>query len=159
MKIITKKKINRFALFLVISGLGALWLTYWWFQMSLGDDFIGSRGEFGSFSVLFYYIFNSFLLFLLGIILYAKYFKIYSVLSVILGISVTTSLFIFESNTTDFLLSNLFGHTIYFGILAGIVFGGPLLIPMFLFGVYISAVRGIQHIRGKLNYSVSEEII
>lgn len=155
MKIITIKKSNGFALFLLISGLGALWLTFWWYNATLGNNSVGGRGDFSSFSVLYYYIFNSVLLILLGAVLRLRNFKIYSVLAILLGISVTISLFIFGNGSAG-ILNNLFISTTYLGMLAGAMYGGTILVPMFLGGVYISAIRGIQHIRGKINYIVSD---
>jgi len=155
MKIITKKKIDGFALFLIIAGIGTLWLTFWWYKATLGDNSIGGRGVFVSLSVLYYYIFNSVLLILLGAMLRLRNFKIYSALAILLGISVTISLFIFGNGSAG-ILNNLFISTTYLGMIAGAMYGGTILVPMFLGGVYISAIRGIQHIRGKINYVVSD---
>ncbi len=157
MKIITIKKSNGFALFLIIAGIGALWLTFWWYILMLGDNSVGG-GNFTSFSVLYYYIFNSLLLITSGIILRSKNFKIYAVFSIVLGISVTISLFIFGNGNTGF-LNNLFISTTYLGMVAGAMYGGTILVPIFLGGVYISTMRGIQHIRGKINYASSDMAI
>ncbi len=138
----SKKRINRFATFLIIAGIGAMWLTYWWNE---------TDSNFGSFPVLYYYIFNSALLFLLGVFLHLKEFKIYSVLAVVLGISVTSSLFIFTDNN----FNNLFFYTVFMGVTFGTVYGGIILVPMFLWGVYRSLFRGIKHLRGKAIYNPS----
>jgi len=154
MKIITKKKIDGFALFLLISGIGASWLTFVWYGAIFEDDF---TSQFASLSVLDYYIFNSALLILSGVALYSKRFKIYSILAILLGISVTASLLIFEDGSID-ISNNFFVHTTFLGIFLGTIYGGIILVPMFLVSVYASAILGIQHIRGKLNYSLSENI-
>lgn len=151
MQIITRKKSNSFALFLLISGLGALWLTFWWYSTTLGNNSIGGRSHFSSFPVLYYYVFNSALLILMGIVLRLRNFKIYSILAIILGISVSISLFIFGNGNVR-ITNNFFIYTTYLGMTAGTMYGGIILVPMFLSGVYISTIRGIQHIRGKINY-------
>lgn len=160
MKIVTKKKTVGFAMFLLISGLGSLWLTFWWYNATLGNNSVGGHGEFSSFSVLYYYIFNSVMLILSGAILILgtvrpKYCKFHSVLAIILGISVTVSLFIFGDRSSG-ILSNLFISTTYLGMVAGAMYGGTILVPMFLSSVYIGAIRGVNHVRGNLNYSISE---
>lgn len=157
MKIITKKKIDGFALFFLISGIGASWLTFVWSGWGMGGNF---AARFTSLSVLYYYIFNSALLILSGVALYSKRFKIYSILAILLGISVTISLLIFDDGNIS-IYDNLFIFTTAVGMFPGIMFGGIILVPMFLASVYASAILGVQHIRGKLNYSysVSENII
>lgn len=158
MKIITKKKTDGFALFFLISGIGASWLTFVWSGFGVGG---GPAGRFASLSVLYYYIFNSALLILSGVALYSKRFKIYSILAILLGVSVTISLFIFNDGNIS-ISDNLFIFTTVVGTSGmGTMFGGIILVPMFLASVYASAILGVQHIRGKLNYSysVSENII
>ncbi len=155
MKIITKKKIDGFAFFLLISGMGASWLTFSWSGLGVGGD---PAARFTSLSVLYYYIFNSALLILSGVMLYFKRFKIYSILAILLGISVTISLLIFDDGNIS-IYDNLFIFTTLVGMFPGLLVGGIILVPMFLFGVYASAILGIQHTRGKLNYSISENII
>lgn len=156
MKIITKKKVDGFALFFVISGIGASWLTFVWSGFGVGGD---PAARFTSLSVLYYYIFNSALLILSGVALYSKRFKIYSILAILLGVSVTISLIIFEDGNIS-IYDNLFIFTAVSGMFPGIMFGGIILVPMFLASVYASTILGVQHIRGKLNYSysVSENI-
>jgi hypothetical protein len=145
MKIITKKESSRFASFLLIAGIGALLLTVAW---TVDNDVVSSL------PVLFYYIFNSLLLILLGITLRAERFKIYSTLAILLGISVTASLFIPMDGE-----GSLFLETVFRGMFLGAVFGGIILVPMFLAGVYISAVRGIQYFGGGLDYAAFETTI
>ncbi len=144
----SEKKIMRFARFLMIAGIGALWLTYWWYEAQ------GSEHNFGYFPVLYYYIFNSVMLFLLGIFLYLKEFKAYSYCSILLGISVTASLLIFGEGFEN-PLENLFIYTTLYGIVFGFMYGGIILVPMFLRGVYISFSRGLKHVRGKATYNLS----
>mgnify|MGYP001566681499 FL=1 len=156
MKIITKKKIDGFAFFLLISGIGASWLTFSWSGLGVGGD---PAARFTSLSVLYYYIFNSALLILSGVMLYFKRFKIYSILAILLGISVTISLLIFDDGNIS-IYDNLFIFTTFVGMFPIVWWtGGIILVPMFLWGVYASAIRGIQHSRGRLNYSLSENII
>lgn len=157
MKTLSIKQYKRFSIFIIVSGLGALWLTFWWYMINLNDNSIGGSGSFSSFKIFFYYIFNSVLLIFLGIILYARRFKLFSVLAVVLGISVTSSFFIFGHNNanTNILLDNLFVYTTYLGMTVGTIYGGVILVPMFIVSVYISFVRGIQHVRGKLDYNTS----
>lgn len=154
MKTITKKKINGFALFLLISGIGASWLTFVWSGLGVGGD---PAARFTSLYILYYYIFNSVLLVLSGIALYSKRFKIHSILAILLGISVTVSLLIFDDGNIS-IYDNLFIFTTVTGMFSGMEFGGIILVPMFLWSVYVGAIRGIQHIKGKLNYSISENI-
>lgn len=141
----SKKRINRFAIFLMISGVGGMWLTYWWEKVG------SSQTSFNSFPVLYYFIFNSSLLFLSGFLLLTKQFKIYSLLAVILGISVTSSLFVFGDTSNVF--NNLFFSTTALGMTFGAIYGGIVLVPMFLWGVYRGAFRGFKHLRGRAIYN------
>lgn len=147
MNTITRKKSKNKALFLIIAGLGALWLTFWWTKMSLDNN---SHANIILYSA--YYGFNSIVLILIGGLLYLKNFKTYSVFALLLGISVTASLFIFDQNVDPQILGNLFLSTIFQGMLHGMMFGGTLLVPMFLYAVYSSFLQGIQSMRGKINY-------
>ena len=154
METIKKKEMVRWAIFLIISGIGALWLTFWWNKAMNGDG-----GGFGSPDSIIgigittgYYIFNSILLTLLGIMLIIKKFKTYSILSIILGFSVTASLFVINISNGFNPLANLFFLTIIEGMYFGFIYGGFILVPMFLIGVYKSLIRGIRYFRGKINY-------
>ncbi len=154
METIKKKEMMRWAIFLIISGLGALWLTFWWNKSMNGDG-----GGFGFPDSIRgvdittgYYIFNSILLTLLGIVLILKKFKTYSILSIILGFSVTISLFAFDVSVNFNPIRNLFFLTVIEGMLMGFAVGGTILVPMFLIGVYKSLTRGIGYFRGKINY-------
>lgn len=147
MKIINIKKSKKFAIFLIISGVGALWLTYWWFVSSKElNSFLSSK------SIVLYFIFNSTLLLLLGILLLKKQFKIYSILAILLGVSVTISLLIFDTTEGFKLFNNLFFVTTFCGIVFGLMFGGIILVPVFLYGVYRSAISGLKYFRGDLVY-------
>lgn len=163
MKIMTEKNTRKFAWFLIISGFGAAWLTFWWgtaILLSSNPSSISTtKNDFSSWNVLYYYSFNSALLIFSGLILYARRFKIFSILAILLGVSVTTSLFIFEKMDGSFLLNNLFIQTVYLGMLLGIIYGGTILVPMFLMSVYLGLYRGIQYFRGKVVYSNSQGII
>jgi hypothetical protein len=68
MKIINTKRITPFAIFLTLSGLGALWLTYWWMRTTASENPLDGLDVY----ILRYYIFNSILLVFLGGILQAK---------------------------------------------------------------------------------------
>ncbi len=157
MKIITQKRAESFAKFLVAAGIGASWLTFWWYKMTLGDDSVGSGGAFSNASILFYYILNSILLILSGVLLHTKRYKAHSIVAILLGISVTVSLFIFADGIQG-IMGNLFVSTTYMGMMAGIIYGGIILVPMFHAGVYVAAFRGFRHVRGALNYGLSETI-
>jgi hypothetical protein len=50
---------------------------------------------------------------------------------------------------------SLFLETVFQGMFSGAVFGGIILVPMFLAGVYIGAISGIQYFRGGLDYATS----
>jgi len=147
MKIITKKQINFFRWFLLISGLGAVWLTFMWYQMTFGSDGMGG-GNFSTMTVFYYYLFNSFILIISALVFSFRFFKAYAVFAIILAISVTGSLFVFENG------QNLFFVTTMLGMTMGAAFGGPILVPMFLGSVYIGVFRSIKHIFGKLEYSL-----
>ena len=151
MNIITRKKSKKTALFLIIAGLGALWLTFWWTKMSLDNNSLVDIILYSA-----YYIFNSIVLILAGVLLYLKNFKTYSFFSLLLGISVTASLFIFDQNVDPQILGNLFLSTILQGMGFGMMLGGTLLVPMFLYAVYSSFLQGIQSMRGKINYMDSD---
>ncbi len=153
MKIITIKKSNEYALFLIISGIGALWLTIMWYLASTNHNLFAYKTP--SPYILYYYIFNSILMISLGCVLRFKNFKLYAALAILLGISVTASLFIFQNGNVK-IINNLFISTTYSGMIFGGIYGGTLLVPMFLAGVYISFLRGVQYIQGKIDYVVSD---
>ena len=82
-----------------------------------------------------------------------KNYKTYSILAILLGISVTVSLFIFGNDGDGFeILNNLFMHTTFLGMSIGSLCGGTILVPMFLTGVYISAIQGIRYFKGKIKF-------
>ncbi|MFA7285523.1 MAG: hypothetical protein WC011_01590 [Candidatus Paceibacterota bacterium] len=141
--------------FLILSGIGAFWLTACYFFMSAWVD--GSR-EYGSNNssmspfLAIYYGFNSLLLLMSGMSLRVKYFREYSILSILLAISVTSSFFILvqPDQGIDF-FNTLFGDTVYLGMFIGMLLGGIVLVPMFLISVYLSLFLGIQYFRGKID--------
>lgn len=158
MKIITKKQIVFTVVFLIIAGLGALWLTFCWNKIMNSGDTSG----FGKTGSMFdiglttaYYTFNSILLILLGIVLSLKKFKVYSILAIILGFSVTISLFAFDLSGNSFNpINNLFFLTVIEGMYAGFSLGGIVLVPLFLFSVYKSTFQSIKYFRKKLTYEI-----
>lgn len=152
MKILYKKQINFFRWVLLISGLGAIWLSFMWLRMTFGGDSMTQGGAFSTMRVFAYYLFNSFLLLISSLFFSYKYFKTYSVLAIILAISVTVSLFIFQES------NNLFFSTVLLGTTMGAMFGGTLLVPMFLGSVYVGVFRAIKHISGKLVYSYENPV-
>lgn len=157
MKTITKKEIIYWAIFLILAGIGALWLTFWWNKIMNSGDVSGFGKPESMFDVsltTIYYTFNSILLILSGIILSLKKFKIYSILVIILGISVTISLFAFDLSTGFNPIKNLFLLTIVEGMYGGFAVGGFVLVPIFLFSVYRSTSHGIKYLRKKLNYEI-----
>jgi hypothetical protein len=170
MKIITEKKRKRFALFLLISGIGALWLTFWWYwNRSYNGMGAGRVGFIESFSVysrmvptLLYYLFNSVLLIVASCSFLFKRFKSYSILAVLLGVSVTGSLFVFqdlrEITFSNLFIDNLFINTVFDGMVFGMEYGGTILVPMFLYSVYKGAFRGIGYLRGRVSYAPLETI-
>ena len=155
LKIITNKQRKSFSLFLFISGIGSGWLTYWWYKVAYSITSGWGHADFyyifnlmtvSPNTVLYYYIFNSILLTIIGILLYKKYFKIYSFLSLILGISVIASFFVWTEKLP------LFFYTVLMGMSFGGVFGGIILVPMFLRSVYKSFIDNIRVMTGKLTY-------
>lgn len=161
MKIITKRNTEKFAQLSLVAGFGALWLTVIWYFMSFKGDNSGwgDNSGFSTLTVLIYYTYNSILLISLGFILRAKSFKLHSFLSLILAISVAASIFIFSAEHPISIISNLFFYTVANGMLMGLMFGGIILVPLFLFIVYTSTIRSIGYFRGKLEYAISEENI
>lgn len=145
MKIITKRAAEWFGLFVLLSGIGAGWLTYSWYELSGGfENPLVNSYE------LCYYAFNSALLTILGILLLAKRYKLFSFFAIVLGISVSASLFV-----GGIVIHSLFLSTTFLGMSA-VAVGGPALVPMFHVAVYVSLFRGIQHVRGKIGYAGSK---
>ena len=142
---------ENFPLFLIISGVGALWLTFWFYLISKHGVYIDSNGVdiFNGFPVLYYYIFNSVILVLSGIFLKYKFYKTYFVLSFILGISVMYSFFIVSIETPANKSLPLFFTTSLLGMVFGAGFGGPILVPMFLYSTYKSFINTIKYIFGE----------
>ncbi len=150
MKIIYTKHINKFAIFLIISGFGALWLSFMWHKLVFGSS-MGGGGKFAQLEVFYYYLANSILLILSGFILRTKIFKLYSIIGILLGLSVIASLLIFQDGI------NLFFYTVLLGMTMGTMYGGIILVPMFLISVWINLFRGFKHVFGKLAYSLANE--
>lgn len=158
MKIIAKKQFKDLAVFVMVSGLGALWLTYWWYKATLGDSGTYGTSQFSSVSVFYYYLANSLLLISVGLFLYIKKFKIFSILSLILGLMVTASLFIFSDFSViannQPIFKNLFAYTVFLGTFVAVSYGGVLLVPMFLYGVYKSFIFGTMFLSKKLSFDL-----
>lgn len=150
MKVLYKKQINFFKWFLLVSGIGALWLTFMWYRMTFDDNSMAGGGAFSSMNVFYYYIFNSLLLILAALVFSFRFFKTYAVIAIILALSVTGSMFVFHGG------QNLFLVTIMLGMTMGIAFGGTILVPMFLFSVYSGLGKSVKHIYGKLAYSYED---
>ncbi len=148
MKIISKKNSVSFSWFLLIAGVGALWLTFWWFKLGFSNS-SSHGGSFSGIAVLFYYIFNSLLLVFSAILLYSRRIRLHSILAILLGISVTGSLFIIQGSS---IVNSLFISTAYLGMMAGTPYGGTLLVPLFLVGVYASAINALLYLQKKINY-------
>lgn len=156
MKIIVKKRFQDLALFIMVSGLGALWLTYWWYKATLGDSGTYGTSQFSSAYVFYYYLANSLVLILVGLFLYAKRFKVFSILSLILGLMVTASLFVFSDFSViannQPIFKNLFAYTVFLGTFVAVSYGGVLLVPMFLYGVYKSFIFGTMFLNKRLSF-------
>jgi len=156
MNIISRKKNRYLSIFLVISGIGSLWLTYWWYILAMVNPSgpqVGSMFTIENYFILGYFILNSTLLLLLGVMFLDRKFKIGSILSIVLGILVTASLFIFPYGEGFDFFDNLFFNIIISGMVLGFPYGGTILVPMFLFGTYKGLVRGINYFRGKIDFS------
>ncbi len=158
MKIIVKKRFKDLALFIMVSGFGALWLTYWWYKATLGDSVTYGTSQFSSVYVFYYYIANSLALILVGLFLYIKRFKIFSILSLILGLMVTASLFVFSDFSViannQPIFKNLFAYTVFLGTFVAVSYGGVLLVPMFLYGVYKSFIFGTMFLNKRLSFDL-----
>ena len=124
---------NKFALFLFISGMGALWLSFIWLN-SISDNLMSNYDK----NVFVYYIFNSILLILISGSYYKNKNKVFSVFSILLLTSVLSSLFIVEDGFS------LFFETIDEGIVFGFLYGGIILVPMFLISVIAAAIKAFQ---------------
>lgn len=149
LKIISTNKRKKFSLLLLIAGICGLLLTYGFTILSYHNTYtvgFSEKDVFNGFPVVYYYVFNSSLLILLSVFLYKKLFKIYSVFSFILTISVLFSLFVIGVK------SNLFIFTIIYGITMGYSFGGPLLVPLFLYTVFKSFFDNMKVYMNKLAY-------
>lgn len=161
MKIITKKQSKNLALFLIVSGLGALWLTYWWYKATLGDSGTYGVSQFSSVYVFYYYLANSLILLLSGSFLYAKRFKIFSILSVMLGLMVTASLFVFSDSSViasnQPIFKNLFAYTVFLGTFVAVSYGGVILVPMFLYSVYKSFIFGTMFFNKRLTFDLEPQ--
>lgn len=158
MKIIAKKQFKDLGVFMIVSGLGALWLTYWWYQAALGGSGTYGTSQFSSISVFYYYLANSLVLLLSGLFLYAKRFKIFSILSLILGLMVTASLFVFSDFSiianNQPIFKNLFAYTVFLGTFVAVSYGGVLVVPMFLYSVYKSFVFGTMFLNKRLSFNL-----
>lgn len=159
MKIIAKKQFKDLGVFMIVSGLGALWLTYWWYQAALGGSGTYGTSQFSSMSVFYYYLANSLVLLLSGLFLYAKRFKIFSILSLILGLMVTASLFVFSDFSViannQPIFKNLFAYTVFLGTFVAVSYGGVLVVPMFLYSVYKSFIFGTMFLNKRLDFSLT----
>lgn len=149
---ISTTRFRSFIKFLIIAGVGALWLSFWWYRVNFGSTPFDIGSNFSSFSILYYYLCNSLLLLFSAIALSKKRFLLHSLLAIVLGLSVLASMFIFDSGSTQFLLNNLFLYTTYSGVLMGVLYGGTILIPIFFLAVYKNFMYGAFYILGKLNY-------
>ena len=143
MKTIRERNILRFSFLLILSGLGAIWLSIVWRHMIFKDGLGLSNGVALDNVLFLYYIFNSSLLIILGILIRIKQFRIFSFLSILLCISVSLSLVISRGNVNLFIYTLFNGITFYFA-------GGPILIPMFLISVYKSVFLAFLFTRNKL---------
>jgi uncharacterized membrane protein len=172
-KIIEKKEFKKFSIFLLISGLGALWLTFWWTIMIHNHWYNWGNGVDGiDYLLSFYHFCNSLLLILIAFSIRFKKFVLFSCFSVLLGFSVFASFFWgYDPNLFSFsILANLFSshdifydllnivffRTIFLGISFGGLFGGFILVPMFLISVYKSFIYAIKYSRGKLEFNLVE---
>lgn len=151
MQIISKSKSFNFSLFIFVSAIASLYLTFLWQKAISDETFI-----FPNKITFLYYLFNTCLLFISAYFLTNKKFKIYSIVSFVLGLSVTSSLFITTSGL-GFDIRNLFFSTVFFGMTGGALHGATLFIPLFLSSVYISFFRSILFFLKKLKYSSGSE--
>ena len=153
MKIISLTKQTSVAFFSIISGIGAICLSSFFILLNLNGSDELNLGNLMFFAFL-YYPFNSFILFMLGFLLLMKYFKAYAITSILLGVSVTISLFIPQSSELSLSLSNnFFVFTTNLGMTGGGIFGGFILVPMFLIGVYVNLYHSIGYMLGKIDYA------
>ncbi len=142
MKTINEKQLKQLSMFLIISGLGAVWLSFAWKHLSSSAE-LGAV-NFAGIHTFIYYVFNSVLLLTCGITLQLKQFKLFSYLSLCLCVAVSVSFFIFQKD------SNLFIYTTIVGMSMGLIEGGTILVPMFLISIYKSAYLGFLYFKKKL---------
>lgn len=147
-------KENMFLVTTFIAGIGSLALTVLWYfscyvegsSCFKNDHWNGTLIKSPQFElnfILIYYFFNSIVLVSLPFFLMFKKYKVHAFLSIILLISVIFSLFVRFGSTTV-----LFIDTIRHGIFA-FLFGGLILVPMFLHHVYFNFKRGIKYLKNK----------
>jgi hypothetical protein len=82
------------------------------------------------------------------------------VLSIVLGVLVTSSLFVPYMNGFVFvsLKESLFFTTTLLGVTMGFIYGGLVFVPMFLIAVYMGAVRGIRYLSGSIKIDLENSI-
>lgn len=149
MNIISKKRTKDFSIFLILSGLLFGVLVFLWYL-----EFYSKGGGgilFSSLPVLLYYIFLAILLPINGILLFKKKYKLFSVFSLLLFFVFLGSLFI-KVGIGWHILRTLFFSTVYLGMSAGGLYGGSIIIPMFLISVFYSGFRAFMYFSGKISY-------
>lgn len=151
MEIILNKKRNKWANFLIITGVLSFWLTIAYFAqpnpMGRGGylDFKSLYEVSGAhLNMVIYFFTNSVAVILLGVFLKFKRNKIYSTLAIFLFISVIIG-WAFP----------LVQEAVFSGLTFGIVYGGPLIIPMFHVAVVGSFLATLKRLRGKAIYEDS----
>lgn len=147
MKTISEKKAKTTFWVSLIGGVGALWLSWFWLHTVKNDGLSGPIWEnYKYWYITFaYYAINSALLLSTAFFLKKQLYKLHSLFSIVLGLSVLGSFFIFDSS------SNLFVYTTLVGMIA-FWSGGVVLIPIFLFSVIKNFIFGLRYLFGRTQY-------
>lgn len=139
----SENKYKKLALFTIISGLGALWLSIMYYVMSEAD--ILSHDKFDIYLTI-YYIINSFLMIISGIVLIYNKYRIYIIISLFLLLSVVLSFLVPHGSDSWNLVGNVFMMTAFLSMTFGIQVGGIVLTPMFLGAVFLNGFKSWEFI-------------
>lgn len=147
MEIINTRKRKKIATWSLIGGIGALLLSFAWLHFVNSDDLSGPVWTDSIFIgyTLWYYLINSALLISVSVLMKKGFYRIHAYLSILLAFSVFSSLLIVDGS------SNLFAYTTLFGLLA-FIYGGTIIVPLFLWSVIRNFVIGIKYFVKKVEY-------